>query len=179
MTDAAVSTLAARGGARWRASLWDYTAIVCWLAVLTVAGLVLRTVLPPAPSYPPVVADVVALLFTVLPVRAFLTAGEAGRHAAGWGKRRAGLRVVAADGGRPGFGRVAVRNAVKLLPWQLAHVAVARAILDPEDVGTMAVAYALSLLIPAGSILMAWRDPEHRAAHDRLAGTRVVRAARA
>ena len=83
MTDAAVSTLAAPGGARWRASLWDYTAIVCWLAVLTVAGLVLRTVLPPAPSYPPVVADVVALLFTVLPVRAFLTAGEAGRHAAG------------------------------------------------------------------------------------------------
>ena len=179
MTGAAVSTLPAPGGARWRASLWDYTAIVCWLAVLTVAGLVLRTVLPPAPSYPPVVADVVALLFTVLPVRAFLTAGEAGRHAAGWGKRRAGLRVVAADGGRPGFGRVAVRNAVKLLPWQLAHVAVARAILDPEDVGTMAVTYTLSLLIPAGSILMAWRDPEHRAAHDRLAGTAVVSAARA
>ena len=71
--------MAAPGGARWRASLWDYTAILCWLAVLTVAGPVLRTALPPAPSYPPVVADVVALLFTVLPVWAFLTAGEAGR----------------------------------------------------------------------------------------------------
>ena len=43
----------------------------------------------------------------------------------------------------------------------------------------MAVAYALSLLIPEGSVLMAWRDPDHRAAHDRLAGTRVVSAARA
>ena len=64
----------------------------------------LRTVLPPAPSYPPVVADVVALSLTVLPVWVFLT---------------------------------------------------------------------------AGSILMAWRDPEHRAAHDRLAGTRVLSAARA
>jgi RDD family protein len=103
-----------------------------------------------------------------------------GRSARGrLGKRQAGLQVVAADGGRPGFGRVAVRNAVELLPWQLAHVAVARAILDPEDVGTMTVAYALSLLIPAGSIPMAWRDPEHRAAHDRLAGTRAVSAARA
>ena len=68
---------------------------------------------------------------------------------------------------------------MELLPWQLGHVAVARAILDPEDVGTMAVTYTLSLLIPAGSILMAWRDPERRAAHDRLAGTRVVSAARA
>ena len=54
----------------------------------------------------------------------------------------------------------------------------ARAILDPEDLGTMAVTYTLSLLVPAASILMAWRDPEHRAAH-RLAGTRVVSAARA
>ncbi|ADB75307.1 hypothetical protein Gobs_2672 [Geodermatophilus obscurus DSM 43160] len=137
------------GGARWRASLRDYAAILCWLALLTVAGPVLRTVLPPAPSPPPppVVADVVALL-TVLPIRAFLTAGEAGRHAAGWGERRAGLRVVGPDGGPPGFGRVAVRNAVELLPWQFAHVAVARAILDPEDVGTMAVTYTLSLLIP-------------------------------
>jgi hypothetical protein len=51
---------------------------------------------------------------------------------------------------------------VELLPWQLGHVAVARAILDPEDVGTMAVTYTLSLLIPASSIPMAWRDPEHR-----------------
>ena len=171
--------MAAPGGARWRASLWDHAAILCWPAVLTVAGPVLRTVLPPAPSSPPVVADVVALLSTVLPVWAFLTAGEAGRHAAGWGKRRAGLRVVGPHGGRPGFGRVAVRNAVELLPWQLAHVAVARAILDPEDVGTTAVTYTLSLLLPAARILMARRDPEHRAAHDRLAGTRVVRAARA
>ncbi len=55
----------------------------------------------------------------------------------------------------------------------------ARAILDPEDLGTMAVTYTLSLLVPAASILMAWRDPQHRAAQDRLAGTRVVSAARA
>ena len=97
----------------------------------------------------------VALLLTVLPVRPFLTAGEAGRHAAGWGQRRAGPRVVGPDGGRPGSSRVAVRNAVEPLPSQLAHVAVARAILDPEDVGTMALTYTLSLLVPAASILMA------------------------
>jgi hypothetical protein len=79
VTDAAVPAVAAPGGARWRASLWDHAPILCWLAVPTVAGPVLRTVLPPAPSHPPVVADAVALLLTVLPVRAFLTAGEAGR----------------------------------------------------------------------------------------------------
>ncbi len=44
---------------------------------------------------------------------------------------------------------------MELLPSQLAHVAVARAILDPEDVGTMAVTYTPSLLVPAASILMA------------------------
>ena len=62
---------------------------------------------------------------------------------------------------------------------QLAHVAVARAVPDPADVGTTAVTHTLSSLIPAGRTAMAWRDSEHRTAHERLAGTRVVSAGRA
>jgi hypothetical protein len=42
---------------------------------------------------------------------------------------------------------------------------------DPVTIGT---AYALSVLIPVLSIVMAWRDPLRRALHDRVAGTRVV-----
>lgn len=129
-------------GARWRASLWDYLAILGWIAVLTVLGLVVRAVLPipAAGSAPPlVVVDLMAFASTVLPVWAYLTLGEAGRSAATWGKRRAGLRVVGPRDERPGLLRVAVRNAVKLLPWQLAHVAVARLALGSDDVRTAVV----------------------------------------
>ena len=166
----------APGGARWRASLWDYLAILGWLAVLTAMGFAVRSVLPATgePTYPALAADAVALLATVLPVWAWLTLTEAGPAQGSWGKRRAGLRVASADGHDVSWGRAAIRNAVKLAPWQLAHVTVARIILDADAPVTIAVTYALSLLVPVVSIAMAWRDPLHRALHDRIAGTRVT-----
>ena len=165
----------APGAARWRASGWDHLVILGWLAVLTVLGLVVRSLLPDPGPVPPIAADAVAFVLSVLPVWAYLTVTESGRRQATLGKRRAGLAVADRDGGRAGAGRVAVRNAVKLLPWQLAHVSVARVIAGVDAPVTVAVTYALSLLIPAVSIGIAWRDPAHRALHDLVAGTRVVR----
>jgi hypothetical protein len=89
------------------------------------------------------------------------------------------LRTTALGGGqvRPhGQHREDERHGIKLLPWQLAHVAVVRIILGSDEPVTIGVSYALSLLIPVASITMAWRDPLHRALHDRVAGTRVVSA---
>jgi hypothetical protein len=71
-------------------------------------------------------------------------------EASGWqaspGKRALGLRVVAADGGAPGLGRVMARFAAGLPSWLLLHL---------------------------GHAMAAW-PPERRALHDRIAGTRVV-----
>ena len=53
-------------------------------------------------------------------------------------------------------GRVAVRNAVELLPWQWAHVSVARVIAGVDAPVMVAVTYGLSLLIPAVSIGLAY-----------------------
>lgn len=157
------------------ASLWDYLAIVGWLAGVTVVGLAVRAWLPPTTATPSVAAtDAVAFGLSVLPVWVYLTVTEAGVRQASWGKRRVGLRVTASDGSRAGWQRVAARNAVKLLPWQLAHIAVAPLILGADDSITIGVAYTLSLLIAVASIAMACRDPQHRALHDRVAGTRVV-----
>ncbi|MGY1854798.1 RDD family protein [Modestobacter sp. SYSU DS0290] len=171
----ATAPAAAPGGDRWRASGWDYLVILGWLAVLTVLGLAVRRAFPHPGPIPPVAADAVAFGFSVLPVWAHLTVTEAGPRRGTWGKRRTGLAVVAGDGERAGAGRVAVRNAVKLLPWQLAHVSVARIIAGVDAPVTVATTYALSLVIPAVSIAIAWRDPAHRALHDLVAGTRVVR----
>ena len=167
----------APGALRWRASLWDYLVILGWLAFLTVLGLVVRPLLPPVPAertVSPLAADAVAFLLTVLPVWVYLTTTESGRERASWGKRRAGLYVTSATGDDFGWRRVAVRNAVKLLPWQLAHIAVARIITGADEPVTILFTYALSLLLPAVSISMAWRDPLRRALHDRVASTRVI-----
>lgn len=171
------TTAAAPVRARIGASLRDFAVIAVGIGVLTAAGAVVRAVAP-APAQPNLVlTDLIAFGFTVLPTGLYLAVGEAGRHQAAWGKRRAGLQVVTAAGGRPGVGRIVLRTAVKLLPWQLAHIAVARLILDVDDPVTTWGSDALSLLLAALTIGMAWRDPQHRALHDRVAGTRVVPAA--
>lgn len=146
--------------------------------MLTAFGAVARQWLPPAAQQPPLLlTDAIAFALSVLPVWVYLTATEAGPHQATWGKRRTHLRVVGADGElRPRLLQVVIRNGVKLLPWQLAHVSVARVIVGADAPATIALTYALAVLIPVVSIVLAWRSPGQRALHDHVAGTLVVRA---
>jgi uncharacterized RDD family membrane protein YckC len=145
------------------------------IAVLTGAGAAVRRVAgSPSPALSLPATDLLVLAATVLPTGAYLAAGEAGAHRAAWGKRRAGLRVVAAEGGRPGVARILLRTAVKLLPWQLAHLSVTRLVLGSGNPVVTWGANALAYLLPAVSVTMALRDRQGRALHDRVAGTRVV-----
>lgn len=162
-----------------KASGWDCLAIVGWLAGITVVGFGVRRLLPPVSEPLPTLAfDGVAIGLTVLPAWVYLTATEGTERQATWGKRRTRIEVVTQHGGRPSLGAVMARNAVKLLPWQLAHIAVARIILERDAPVTIWTTYSASLLIPIASSAMSWRDPLGRALHDRIAGTRVVRTAR-
>jgi uncharacterized RDD family membrane protein YckC len=177
VTRPAAASRPAPGGRRWRASFWDYLVILGWLALLTLLALIVRLLLPPVPTertVSPLAADAGVFLLTVLPAWVYLTATESGPERASWGKRRAGLHVTSAAGGGSSWRQVAGRNAVKLLPWQLAHVAVARIITGADEPVTIWATYALSLLLAAVSLTMAWRDPLRRALHDRVAHTRVV-----
>jgi len=174
---AAQGAVAATGRARVRACAWDYLVISAWIGLLAVAGLGVRAVLPGEVTVGLPGTDLLAFACSVLPVWLYLTCTESGVRQASWGKRRAGLLVVEERGARPGRGRVAVRNAVKLVPWQLAHLAVARLLLGVAAPGVIGVTYGLSLVIPAVSVATAWRDPHHRGLHDLVAGTRVVPAA--
>lgn len=169
----------AGGRARFVASAWDYAVILAWLAALALLGFLVRPLLPEVVGDPdPLAFDAVGFVLSVLPVWLYLTVAEAGGRQATWGKRRVGLQVVRQDGSRAGVGTVAARSAVKLLPWQLAHLSVSRAILGVDAPLFTGVTYGLSLLLPVVSVGMAWRDGCHRALHDRLAGTLVVSGAR-
>ncbi len=70
-----------------------------------------------------------------------------GRHGATLGKMATGLKVVAPDGGRVGYGRACGRYFAEILS---------------------------SMILGIGYLMVAW-DPERRALHDRICNTRVVR----
>lgn len=167
--------------ARIAAALWDYAAIVAWLALLTVVGALVRLLTPldgptgPVTSGQVRLTDVLAFAATVLPVGVYFMVTEAGPRQASWGKLRVGLRVVRTAGSCAGIGRIIVRTAVKLLPWQLAHISVVRMMVDVRDAAALTwTTYFASLALVVVTVIVAWRDPFRRALHDLIAGTRVV-----
>lgn len=104
---------------------WDYLAVLAWLLVVfLVVGLPMLlgwVDLEPVWSRQ-ITADLAVTALTVVPYLVYLVRTEAGPANATWGKRRSGLVVEAADGSpTTSTGRIAVRNLVKVLPWQFGH----------------------------------------------------------
>ncbi|MER7506247.1 RDD family protein [Nonomuraea pusilla] len=153
---------------------WDYLVIAAWLALLAAVFVPLR--LAGAVVFDGlgmVGTDLLITVLSVLPAGAYLTIGEAGRHQATWGKRRAGLVVTTTTGTRPSTARIVGRNVVKLLPWQCGHMAVSRLSGGHEVIVAMpflVAAYALAGISIA--LLLVRRD--RAALHDVVVGTRVV-----
>lgn len=168
---------------RIRAFAWDYLIVLGYLLALLGVGLFL-TLGPTGTSWTagmanPWRADLVAFVLAVFPVTLYFALSEASGSAATWGKRRAGLavaRIGTSEG--PGPGRALLRNALKFLPWQMAHTAMFHIPGFPAPTGepprwTVVVLSAAWLLV-ALYLLGLTRLGGHRPPYDRLAGTAVV-----
>lgn len=111
-----------------------------------------------------------------LPAWCYFALSEGSARQATLGKRWLGLRVVDEYGGRVGLGRALARTAVKLLPWELAHIALCY----PEPVfvtgelpmpRVLVAVYALVGLYGAVAML----SLKKQSVHDWAASTCVVR----
>lgn len=167
-----------RPTARVRSWLGDWLVVAVWLAVLTVVGLLVgqRFADAAGPALPGVVplilADLAITLITVVPYVVYLSVTESSPRRATLGKRWSGLVVADVDGGAARAGQVWLRNVVKALPWQLAHLGVSRAILEVQT--PLAMTLTVLSLVLAGAC-MAPALVGGRGLHDRVAGTRVER----
>jgi uncharacterized RDD family membrane protein YckC len=163
--------------------LLDYLVVLAWLAALALWSAVTWSLTGSPPTVftaSALSAQVASAVTTVVPVGVYLWAGESGVRQATWGKRRAGLLVVGPRGQRASRGRVAVRTVVKLLPWQVAHVAVL-ALIDQtaaqqraEPSGAVLAALVGSNVLALVWLLCVVLTPDRRGVHDLAAGTRVV-----
>jgi uncharacterized RDD family membrane protein YckC len=179
-----VTVIAVRPGARRRAlaSVGDLGVIAGWIGALTAvsvagraaAGSAPAATAAPAPQPPALAVDLAVFAMTVLPVGSYLAVTEAGPRQATAGKRWQGLCVTTSAGRRIGWRRALIRNGVKLLPWQLGHLAAARWFRGVDPSAPVWAAYWLSLAMATASVAVALRDRQGRALHDLVAGTRVV-----
>ncbi|MCR9248170.1 MAG: RDD family protein [bacterium] len=101
------------------------------------------------------------------------------------GKRLLGLRTLVVRGAGFGFGRGLARTAVKLLPWETAHLVLnlpQNPFLDPAtgeflgwETGEWRWGYVTPYVLLLVWLVVLLRDPLRRSVHDFVAGTRVVR----
>lgn len=159
----------------------DYTVIAAYLIVLLVVGLTL-TFGPSGEAWATALATpwrmhLLAFVTTVLPVTLYFAFTESGRHAASLGKRRLGLEVVSVDGTPPSLPQALLRNALKFMPWQLAHTAMLSIPGFPTQVEQIP-AWALATLIATWLLVAAYllglsRWLGGRPLYDRIAVLRV------
>ena len=109
-----------------------------------------------------------------LPVWLYFILSERSTHRATIGKRLLGLYVTDLVGYRIGFGRALLRTAVKMIPWELTHLALffpTPIMFDesPEFRPALALVYLLMAVYLVSVII----GPRNRSIHDFAAGTVV------
>ena len=128
------------------------------------------------------------LLTVSLPTWLYFAGYESSQEQATLGKRWLGVVVTGPDGGEAPFWRALLRTLVKLLPFEVAHMAIAlpaNPFVDPlsgtftvpalEDLGGSVVIGILIALLMLGAILLtAALHPDRRGLHDLVAGTYVM-----
>ena len=128
----------------------------------------------------PFLADVLAFITLVLPVILYFTLQESSPKQATWGKRKVGIRVVDANGGRMIQKQAFMRALVKLLPWQIAHTCLfhipgwplAVTTVPREVIAGFVLLYVLIGIYIASALI----SKKHRTPYDWAAGSYVVQA---
>lgn len=168
---------------RFAALVIDFGIIAAYILLLLAATLAFYSfVLKEIPNltelFGVVGAQAVGFAALTLPVGCYFFITEASARGASFGKRAAGLRVRAVDGGPAAWHQVAMRTIVKLLPWELAHTFVYQVVYYSESGGAVPVWVIAGLvaanvlpLVYVGTVLL---GKYRRAPHDLIAKTVVV-----
>lgn len=169
-------------GKRLKAFAFDYLLILAYIVVLAgvnygiiLSGGVLDKASPFFAS--PVVKDAIAFLTLILPVILYFTLQESSPRQGTWGKRKAGIRVVSAQGGRLSKVQAFVRSLIKFLPWQIAHTSIYQIQeivpgIEPEpfDITGFVLVYVLVGIYIATALI----SKKHRTPYDWVAGSFVI-----
>ncbi len=168
---------------RLKAFGFDYLLIVGYIVLLvavTMAVINLSGFLGISLRWPdnPFLADLMAFITLVLPVILYFTLQESSPKQATWGKRKAGIRVVNANGDRLTRKQAFIRSLVKLIPWQMSHTCLFHIPGWPMAVTTIppmvTAGFVLVYVLVGIYIASALISKKHRTPYDWLSGSYAI-----
>ena len=159
---------------RFGAFILDFILIVCYGAALFgISMFVYNMVLDGIPNFNELQMNLVSFIL-IVPVVLYSIMMESGRRHATLGKRKMKIKVASNTSGSVRFRQIAVRNIIKYLPWQLAHMTIFHGFALQWELTPLWSA----LLIAAAVLPVFWIGflfrKDHRGLHDLIAKTIVV-----
>jgi uncharacterized RDD family membrane protein YckC len=149
--------------------------ITATFAVIKIAGLLGLSLRWPEK---PILADLMAFFTLILPVILYFTLQEGSPKQATWGKRKAGIRAVNANGETLTRLQAFIRSLAKLLPWQIAHTCLFHIpglpLAPVEPSSTVMAGFALVYLLVGIYVASALISKKHRTPYDWASGSYVV-----
>ncbi len=167
-------------GKRLQAFVYDGMVLAFLLLTSAAVGSALHLAVGPV-RFTPALADGVAFLALILPVILYGAWAESSPRQSTFGKRKAGLVVVDARGGRLSRGRAFARSALKYLPWQIAHSCLFRVPGWPSDPQEPSPWIWAGLILAQALVLITLLTlsfGHRRTPYDRISGSYVVLARR-
>lgn len=158
------------------ATIWQRATafLIDYIILLLYAGLLFAAspLLPAGWFATPGRSQFTAFLVLTLPVVGYFSVTEASIWQGTVGKKLRRVQVTAVTGGRIGLGRAFLRNAVKFLPWELAHTFVQHSSVWPEAVTIPGSISAMVLMIIFTGLIVV--TPRRQALWDIVARTVIV-----
>lgn len=155
----------------------DFSMIVAYVLLLFgMTSLIYRLVLGTTPVFDIFTAHLIGFVTLILPVLVYFIISELGVSSNTLGKRIVGLKVASIDNKKLSINQAVLRNVIKFLPWEFAHVLVYILILVPKAADTKLLIFGLILvnIIPIVYLSMIVFRSDHRGPHELISRTEVV-----
>ena len=158
---------------RFKALFIDYLCILAYLLVLMgVAMACYKLFFGEVPEFTVLQSQLVGFFTSVLPVMGWFAFMESRNDFASLGKRKAGIQVKYVKFGKNPLASSILRNAIKFLPWQLAHMAVIGGVYDGFESPNLLI---ITLVLPVICVVMVVMRKDHRHIADIVSGSYVVK----
>jgi uncharacterized RDD family membrane protein YckC len=160
---------------RLTAAFIDLGGIILYMLVLLGVSLISFSIIGYTPKLSFINPHLLGFLTLTLPIMIYFIVSEF-KYGATLGKRFAGLKVASFNGQPLTLTQVIVRNVIKFLPWEYAHILVYILILVPKATDSQLLIFGLILanIIPLVYLAMIVLRKDHRGPHDIISQTVVV-----
>jgi len=168
---------------RLKAFAFDYLIILSYILLLTMVTTVVIKVsglLGSSVQWPknPVLADLMAFVTLILPVILYFTLQESSPKQSTWGKLKAGIRVIDANGSTLSRRQAFVRSFVKVIPWQISHTCLFHIPGWPLAVTmiplTVTIGFVSTYMLATLYIAAIFTSKKHRTPYDWASGSCVI-----